>query len=146
LFGILFSFFLFFFSKVAQMKRCIFAGNMEAMKVHWPQTKRFVDFLMSKPPGIEGGLGDWMPVEVRVRKTVVFFSLRNDLLAENYHLPRQALDKHTRNRTTVEKRPDLCTAFDPGNDRACVCPRDMLAGGQHLGDHRRAKQRAEALH
>ena len=67
------------------MKRCIFAGNMEAMKVHWPQTKRFVDFLMSKPPGIEGGLGDWMPVEVRVRKTVVFF-LCNDLLVENYHL------------------------------------------------------------
>jgi hypothetical protein len=74
LFGILFSFFLFFFSKVAQMKRCIFAGNMEAMKVHWPQTKRFVDFLMSKPPGIENGLGDWMPVEVRVRKNTRLFS------------------------------------------------------------------------
>ena len=38
-------------------------GNTQAMKTHWPQTKKFVDFLMSKPPGIEGGLGDWMPVE-----------------------------------------------------------------------------------
>jgi alpha-L-rhamnosidase len=38
-------------------------GNTRAIKTHWPQTKKFVDFLMSNPPGIEGGLGDWMPVE-----------------------------------------------------------------------------------
>ena len=38
-------------------------GNTRALAQHWPQTKRFVELLMSNPRGVEAGLGDWMPVE-----------------------------------------------------------------------------------
>lgn len=38
-------------------------GDISTVRKHWNATKAFIALLDTNPPGVDGGLGDWMPVE-----------------------------------------------------------------------------------